>query len=196
MSTAPNRLTPEEYLELERKAEFRSEYYNGEMYAMSGGSPEHSRLSLRIAVLTSAHLERRGCQQFGSDMRLLVEPDGLYTYPDYMVVCGRPQLAADTRDTIANPVLVVEVLSPSTEQYDRGFKTKLYRDIPSVREILLISQKSAEIELYRREEAGRWSITTVTGLDASIGLASIDFTLRLADLYQGILPETADSAAS
>jgi Uma2 family endonuclease len=190
MSTLPNSpLTAEQYLEIERKAEFKSEFYNGEMFAMSGGSLEHSRLAARLIALFERHTLEKGCAVFTSDLRLLVEPAGLYTYPDLSVVCGTPALADAQMDVLLNPVLVVEVLSPSTEQYDRGTKVKLYRGIPSLRECMLVSQKSPEIELYRRENDETWSILTAKTLDSTLELTSIGYTLQLRDLYRGILPE-------
>src|SRR5690349_24569156 len=116
MPTAPHRLTPEQYLEIERKSDIRHEYYNGEMFAMSGGSREHARIAAMLAALTGLHVHKRGCDFYGSDMRIRVEANDLYTYPDYAVACG-PRF--EGRDTLVNPVLLVEVLSPSTERYDR-----------------------------------------------------------------------------
>jgi Uma2 family endonuclease len=196
MSTLPNtHLTPEQYLEIERKAEFRSEYYDGRMYAMSGGSRAHARIMARLAHLLADHMERRGCELYVADMRVLVEARGLYTYPDFTGVCGQPKFADSHVDTLLNPVILGEVLSPTTESYDRGTKARMYRAIPSLRECMLISQKAPDIELYRREEDGRWSIIEAAGLDASLELVSIGFILKLADLYAGILPAEADSAA-
>jgi Uma2 family endonuclease len=195
MSTLPKSpLTPEQYLELERKAEFKSEFYRGEMIAMSGGSRKHSRLSVRLNSLFERHLENRTCENYNSDMRVLVEESGLYTYPDVSVTCGQPRFAGSESNTLLNPTLLVQILSPSTEEYDRGTKTKLYRTIPSLRECLLVSQDAAEVELYRREPDEIWTITVAKGLDVSIELRSIDYVLRLGDLYRGILPESAASA--
>lgn len=182
-------MTAEQYLEIERKSEFKSEFHNGEMFAMSGGSLEHSRIAARMIALLEPHSAKRGCSVFTSDLRLLVEAEGLYTYPDLSVVCGAPVLADHHGDVLLNPILLVEVLPPSTEQYDRGAKVKLYRAIASLRECLLISQKSPEIELYRCENGENWSILTAKGLDSTLELATIGFTLSLRDLYRGILPE-------
>jgi Uma2 family endonuclease len=190
MPTQPKSpLTAEQYLEIERKAEFKSEFHNGEMFAMSGGSLEHSRLAVRCSSLLERHLEGKHCSVYNSDLRILVESAGLYTYPDVSVVCGTPLLSDNQRDVLLNPVLLVEVLSPSTEQYDRGTKVKLYRTIPSLRECLLISQNTPEIELYRRENDESWSILTAKTLDSTLELTSIGFLLPLRDLYRGILPE-------
>jgi len=184
MSTLPHpRITAQEYLEIERKAEFKSEYYNGEIFAMSGGSPRHSRLAVRLSSIFDRHLAGRKCDVYNSDLRLLVEQEALYTYPDVSVVCGELQLADNEPDVFVNPTLLVEVLSPSTEQYDRGTKAKLYRTIPTLRELLLVSQNTPELELYRREQDDNWSILTVKSLDSTLKLTSIGLELRLGDLY-------------
>ena len=126
MSTLPKTpLTAAQYLEIERKAEFKSEFFHGEMFAMSGGSRAHSGLAFRLTVLIGQHLQGKGCTGFTSDMRVLVEETGLYTYPDLSVVCGAAKFADAEMDTLVNPTLLVEILSPSTEQYDRGTKVKL-----------------------------------------------------------------------
>jgi len=188
MATRPKSpLTAQEYLEIERKAEFKSEFYKGEMFAMSGGSIIHSRLAVRLISLFDAHLQGRGCDVFNSDLRLLVEKDGLYTYPDASVVCGKPVLADQHGDILVNPVLLVEILSPSTEQYDRGTKLTLYRSIASLQECLLISQDKPELELYRRENGDDWRIITAKSLDSTLELTSIEYCLSLRDLYRGIL---------
>jgi Uma2 family endonuclease len=192
MSTLPKSpLTAEQYLEIERKAEFKSEFHNGEMFAMSGGTRAHSGLAFRLAGLLAPHLDQRGCEGHTSDLRVLIEQSQLYTYPDLSIVCGEPKFADGQKDVLLNPILLVEVLSPSTEQYDRGTKVKLYRTIPSLRECLLISQKTPEIELYRRENDESWTILTANSLDSTLELTSIGFLLPLRDLYRGIISETA-----
>ena len=188
MSTPPKTFyTPEEYLALERKAEGRSEYHDGQIFAMSGASRWHSRIETQLTSLVEQHLAGRRCEAFSSSMRVLVVSTGLYTYPDLSVACEEPQFTDAELDTLVNPTLLVEILSPSTEAYDRGTKAKLYRSIPSLRELLLISQGSYEVELYRRQESGGWSLIDANGLDSSIDLESIGFTLRLRDLYKKVL---------
>ncbi len=186
MSTQPKHfVTPEEYLELERKAEYKSEYYNGEMFAMSGASINHNAIAGQLYFLIARHLQSRKCRWFPSDMRLLV-PNGLYTYPDLSVVCGDPHLADTHLDTLTNPTLVAEILSPSTENYDRGNKAKLDREISSLQELLLISQDRCDVDLYRRKEDGTWNLLNASGIDASIELASIGCTLQLRELYDTV----------
>ena len=124
-----------------------------------------------------------------AEMRVLALPSGLYTYPDLSVVCGKPQYADSQVDTLTNPTLLVEILSPSTEAYDRGQKAKLYRSIPSLQELLLIEQETYEVELYRRQPDGTWSIISALGLDSSIELTSIGYTLQLRELYEIVVAD-------
>lgn len=157
-------LSPEEYLEIERKAEDKSEYYNGEMFAMSGVSRRHDRIATRLTFLFVQHLRGKRCEAFTANMRVLATASGLYTYPDLSVACEEPQFADAHVDTLTNPALLVEILSPSTEDYDRGKKAKLYRAIPSLLELLFIAQDSYEVELYRRQPDGSWSLIEARGI--------------------------------
>ena len=184
MSTLPKSfVTPAEYLELERKAEYKSEYYNGEIFPMPGVSRKHDRINICLIVLLQLHLKGTHCELFTGGMRVLVTPSGLYTYPDLSVVCGEPQFLDSEVDTLINPTLLIEVLSPTTEDYDRGRKAKMYRAMASVQELLLVAQDSPGVELHRRQADGSWVLTEVNGLDASIQLGSIGLTLRLSDIY-------------
>jgi Uma2 family endonuclease len=180
-------LSPEEYLAIERKAEYKSEYYHGEMFAMSGVSRRHDRINVRLMSLIDQHLRGKQCEMFSSNMRVLAAPGGLYTYPDLSVACEEAQFLDAQLDTLTNPALLVEILSPSTEDYDRGKKAKLYRAIPSLRELLFIAQDSYEVELYRRQTDGTWSLIEANGLESSIALISIGYTLSLRELYERVL---------
>lgn len=179
-------LTPGQYLEIERQAETRNEYFDGEMFAMSGGSRAHSRLSVNVTALLNGILAGRPCEVFNSDMRVKVEATDLYTYPDVSVVCGEPRLEDAHQDTLLNPLLIVEVLSPSTERYDRGTKFHHYRQISSLMEYVLVSQDEARIERFQRLPDGEWSLRVASGLDAELSLSSIDVTLKLADVYHKV----------
>jgi len=188
MSTlAKTFVTPEEYLELERKAEYKSEYRDGRIYAMSGASRKHDRINAELYLLFGRHLAGGECEWFTANMRVLVEASGLYTYPDLSVVFGEPQFTDAHVDTLLNPVLLVEILSPSTENYDRGWKAAAYRKIPSLQELLLIAQMSYEVDLHRRNPDGSWSRIRAAGLEASIELQSIGYTLRLSELYRRVV---------
>jgi len=184
-------LTPEAYLEIERKADYKSEYCNGEMFAMAGVSRRHDAIGVQLQFLLSQHLRRKKCRVNSSSMRILVTPAGLYTYPDLSVVCEEPRYTDSTVDTLVNPAFVVEILSPSTEAYDRGKKAKLYRAMPSLLEYLLIEQDSYDVELYRRQADGTWSVIEAGGLDSSIELTTIGYTLQLRELYEPLLPEVS-----
>jgi Uma2 family endonuclease len=190
VSTLPKHfLTPEEYLEIERKAKHKSEYHNGEMFAMSGASRRHSRVGFQLNVLIGEHLRNRPCEGYTSDMRVLVESTGLYTYPDLTVACGEPRFQDDTFDTLLNPTLIAEILSPTTEDFDRGKKSHWYRSVPSLQEYLLLAQDAPEATLYRRQADGMWSVVDFTGMDAAVELVSIGYSLHLCDLYTGILAQ-------
>jgi Uma2 family endonuclease len=187
MSSQPSTfLTPEEYLEIERRAERKSEYFQGEMFAMAGASLEHAEIIINLARELSQRLKGRPCHVYSTDVRLRVDPTGLYTYPDVMVICGDPQLADERRDTVVNPVLIVEVLSESTEAYDRGKKFEQYRTLPSLREYLLVAQDAPRIDQWIRQPDDNWLRAETKGRGASIQLASVDCVLPLAEVYDKI----------
>jgi Uma2 family endonuclease len=189
-------LSPEEYLEIERKAEYKSEYYHGEMFAMSGVSRTHDRINVQLTFLIAQHLRGKRCEAFTANMRVLAASSGLYTYADLSVVCEEPQFADAQVDTLTDPALLVEILSPSTEDYDRGKKAKLYRAIPSLQELLFIAQDSYEVELYRRQPDGTWSLIEARGLESAIALTSIGYTLSLRELYERVLGDSENGGSS
>jgi Uma2 family endonuclease len=189
------RLTPEQYLEIDRAAEFRSEYIDGEMFAMSGGRVAHSRISLKLGGALDAALMARNCVVTGPDLRVRVAKQGPFFYPDVTVCCGEPQLADDYSDVLLNPTVVFEVLSPSSEAYDRGKKFAAYRCIESLREYVLVSQTEPFVESYLRGPDGKWIFTDFRGLDAVCKLASIDCEIKLADVYRNVLLDSATGSA-
>jgi Uma2 family endonuclease len=190
-SAAVQLLTEAEYLEIERAATTKSEFYNGRMFAMSGAKLEHVLITGNIAAELRASLRGRSCRVLPNDMRVKVSASGLYTYPDVSVVCGEPILEDERGDTLLNPVLIVEVLSPSTEAYDRGDKFAQYQWIESLQEYVLVSQDRCRIERYiRHEEEKDWLYTAVSEPSGSITLASIGCELALAEVYYQVdLPE-------
>ena len=193
MATQPKTfLTPEQYLEIERKAEYKSQYWQGEMFAMSGASRFHNLLAVNLVRETSGQLRRRACEAYGSDMRVRTCPKGLYSYPD-LSVCGKPEFADAAFDTLENPTLIAEILSVSTEAYDRGEKFEQYRSIPSLKQYLLVTQDRAHVELYTRQADGRWVFSEATGLDQSMEMESIGCRLALKDLYDKVDFTPADS---
>jgi Uma2 family endonuclease len=179
-------ITPEQYLEAERRAETKSEYFAGRVYAMAGASLEHTQIITNLLVSLHAQLRGRNCSVLASDLRLRVPATGLYTYPDVIVVCGDPQLEDDHFDTLLNPTILIEVLSDSTERYDRGRKAEHYRTIASLHEYLLVRQDEAHIECYRRHGEAEWLLSEAWGLDQSIELTSIAGSLMLSDVYEPI----------
>src|SRR5512141_3094593 len=157
------RLTPEQYLGIERSAEIRSEYYNGRMYAMSGGTHPHAIVNGNLGSELRIALKKSPCLVTTSAMRVRVNKTGLYTYPDIVVVCDPPQYGDGRHDTVLNPGLIVEVLSPSTEAYDRGFKFAQYRALESLQEYALVSQSEPRIEIFRRQPSGDWLLSESAG---------------------------------
>ena len=187
MSTEPKPwLTPEQYLEIERLAEYKSEYYQGEMFAMAGGTWNHNLIAGHVVGQLEQQLRSRPCSVTPSDMRVLVNATGLYTYPDVIVVCGEPQFLDGQRDTLLNPTLIAEVFSPSTEAYDRGRKFENYRSIESLAEYLLISSQRVSVELFARQPDGRWLLTAANSLEDTLELPATGCRLPLAGIYEKV----------
>jgi Uma2 family endonuclease len=178
--------SPEEYLALEEMADYRSEYYRGEIFAMSGGSANHNRIAGNVYVALREALEGKPCETFVTDMRLLVKENGLYTYPDVMVVCGQLEFVEGREDTITNPVVIVEVLSKSTQDYDRGGKFQLCRAIDSLRDYVLIDQARIHVEYFHKLEDSRWLLTEFNELEAVLCLEAVSVDLPLSRVYQRV----------
>jgi Uma2 family endonuclease len=179
-------VTDAEYLALERDSLTKHEYYAGEIFAMSGGTEAHNLIAANVVAALHGQLRRQPCRVYGSDMRVKVLQTGLNTYPDVSIVCGQPQFADDRRDTIMNPVLLIEVLSPSTERYDRGMKFQNYRTIDTLQDYILIGQDDHRIEHYSRQEAGQWVLNEVAGAEATLPIPSLQCQLALADVYEKV----------
>jgi len=187
MASLPiHRYTPEEYLEIERKAEFKSEYYAGEMFAMAGGSPAHATISINLASELRFLFRGRPCQPFNGDVRVQISDGASYAYPDVSVVCGEQQFSDKHKDTLLNPSVIVEVLSPSTEAYDRGLKFELYCLIEGLQEYVLVSQDKMRIELFERQGDGSWRMTAMKKPEDFLHLPSVDARIRLADIYEKV----------
>jgi Uma2 family endonuclease len=177
--------TPEEYLALERAAEYKSEYLAGEIFAMSGASEAHNTITLNIAAELRAQFRGRPCRVYASDLRVQVAPAGMYTYPDVVAVCGPREFTDAEGDTLRNPTLIVEVLSPSTEAYDRGKKFTHYRQVESLREYLLVAQDAAHVEHYTRQGED-WLLHEVRDPAATILLPAVEAALPLAAVYENV----------
>jgi Uma2 family endonuclease len=178
-------LTPEEYLALERQAQHKSEYVNGRIYAMTGASRAHNLIVGNLVRELGTQLRGRPCETYASDMRVKVNQTGLYTYPDVVVVCGEPHFEDAQVDTLLNPTAIIEVLSESTESYDRGEKFAHYRRLQSLQEYVLIAQDKVRAECYVRE-GDRWILSEVAELDETLVLTSVGCTLRLRDVYERV----------
>ena len=188
MSTVPKHyVTPDEYLHRERKAEFRSEYFRGEMFAMAGASADHNLIVLNVGSSLREQLKKKPCRVYPSDLKLRIEATGLYTYPDLSVVGGEPQLESDAGDVLLNPVVLAEVLSDSTEAFDRGKKFEHYRTIPSLKHYVLIAQDRHSIDCFTRSADGSWNLTSCQGLDGKILLDAIDSELVAAEVYDKVV---------
>lgn len=186
MSSQPKtRLTAPEYLALEREAEYKSEYYKGEVFAFAGASLRHNLIAANFLATTHSQLRGGPCSAFSSDMRITIPQTPHFAYADVVVVCGQPQLDDDFKDNLLNPIVIIEVLSPSTERYDRGTKFESYQRIPSLMEYVLVSQERPRVEQFLRQTDGRW-LYSETSAQGTIKLTSIDCELSLNDIYDKV----------
>ena len=183
--------TPDEYFELESSATYKSEYFQGEIFMMAGASANHDRISLNVTSALNLGL-KKSCEVFSSDIKVQIDPNTFFTYPDASVVCGKIQFAPNRDDMIINPLLIVEVISPTTEKYDRGRKFQAYRTINSLKTYLMIEQERPYIEVYERQADGNWLLKTFEGLDTILELPTIEFELSLTTIYNRVEFETVD----
>jgi Uma2 family endonuclease len=183
-------LTAEEYLAQERLASFKSEFYQGEVFAMAGARFEHNRVKENLARQLGNALEGSTCFPLSSDMRIHMPSTTLYTYPDIVIVCGEPAFTDEHRDVLLNPKVIVEVLSDSTEKYDRGAKFQQYQHIDSLREYILVSQNEARIECYVRQNQSKWLLSNYVGLSEQLVVSSVDVSTPLQAIYEGVLLES------
>ncbi len=178
--------TAREYIEIERAAERKSEFFAGEMFAMAGASEAHNLIVANLIREIGNQLRGKPCRTYPSDMRVRVEDEMHYTYPDVTALCGEPEFEDDRRDTLLNPQVIIEVLSPSTEDYDRGRKFLQYRKLTSLMEYLLVSQEAQRVEKYERQADGRWLLSEAGGKDSRVEIQSIGCSLVLSDLYENV----------
>ncbi|RLT33974.1 MAG: Uma2 family endonuclease [Chloroflexi bacterium] len=181
----PRWISSEEYLAQEETSTDRHEYLNGQIYMMAGGTHNHERIVGNVFAALHQYARRKKCTAYGSNMKILVKANGLYTYPDAMLVCGKIGFAAERKDIIINPLLIVEVLSDSTQSYDRGDKFALYRGIPIFTHYLLIHQDRPLVEYHRKTGAG-WLLTEVEGKDAALIVDPLELQLPFDELYEGV----------
>ncbi|OQX12933.1 MAG: hypothetical protein BWK80_43260 [Desulfobacteraceae bacterium IS3] len=173
----------EEYLETEAAADYKSEYYQGEIFAMSGGSPKHSRICVNLNRSIWEATRNKDCGGFESNMKPEIAEAESYVYPDLMLVCGDVKVAENTTDVITNPVLIIEVLSPGTESFDRGKKIEYYRIVPSLKEYVPVSQDKPKIETYFRNDRNIWTCTITAGLDKTVVFESLEYEVKLEEIY-------------
>ena len=183
----PRPLTAEEYLTIERDALFKSEFLHGDIYAMAGGTTNHIKIISNTNTHISNQLEDTDCFSLPTEMKVRTAGAGFFSYPDVTIVCGAEQYHDTRRDVLLNPVALVEVLSPSSEVFDRGEKFQLYQELESLRDYILISQNTPRIEHYARQENGLWLPTVAMGLKAELALSAIPVTLSLAKVYARIV---------
>jgi Uma2 family endonuclease len=197
MSALPNmplKWTVESYLDFEANSETRHEFINSEVIAMAGASRNHNLIVSRTSARLELQLEKRPCEVYSNDMRVRLYPT--YAYPDIIVVCGEPEIVNERVDTLLNPTVIVEVLSPATEKNDYGYKSWGYRSMPSLQAYLLIAQDEMRIIHYQRDSDGGWRVFDITDPDAVINLPSIGCKLDVADLYEKVTFPSDESAAN
>jgi Uma2 family endonuclease len=195
MSTALKRISPQEYLIRERQASLKSEFFQGEVFAMTGGSPNHSLIAANFVREAGNGLKNKPCAVFSSDLRVRVKSTGLYTYPDATIVCGELEFDDEQRDTVVNPTVIIEVLSDSTEKYDRGEKSNHYRQIESLKELILISQDRPNIEQFTRQPNGDWLFHEEKNLSSDFEMKSLGISVAIFELYRNVRFEPTEDDA-
>ena len=178
--------SPEDYFELENEAEYRSEYFRGEIFAMAGGTPNHNRLMLNFANLLNTAFKGRSCEAFASDLRVQIDKEKHYTYPDVTAICGEIVFAENRKDTVCNPVLIAEILSDSTKDYDRGSKFTAYRNIESLRDYVLIEQNRVHIEHFSKENDGTWRLREYFNSEDMLILESLGVGVPICEIYSRV----------
>ncbi len=181
-----NFISAKEYLEQERKATEKHEYYQGEIFAMSGASLEHVIISRNIMIELGNKLKGKPCQPFGNDLRIHIPPNTLFTYPDLSIICGNPELTDDKFGTAVNPSVIIEILSSSTRNYDMGIKFKLYRDIPTLKEYILIDSENVYVEKHTRLADNNWLLTEIKNSNELLKIESVQVAVAVSDIYEGI----------
>jgi Uma2 family endonuclease len=187
MTAVPKRkLTEAEYLAIERAAAFKSEYYDGEMFAMAGATYPHNRIKDNLASALNSRFTGGPCFALTSDMRVKNARARAYSYPDIVVVCGKPEFSDDKGDNLLNPTVLIEILSPSTESFDRRGKFRRYQKLESLKEYVLVAQDEMLVERYVRQESGSWLLTSFDDPAGEFALASVPVRVPLAEIYRGV----------
>ena len=179
-------MSREEYLRLERQADYKSEYHKGQVFAMAGASRNHNRIVTNVSTSLDIQLKSRNCNNYSNDMRVSIQKEERYLYPDIVVTCGEEEFEDNNKDILLNPVIIIEILSPTTEAYDRGSKFLYYQTIDSLREYVLISQYPKRLEIYRKQMDGAWLYRPLNQMPAKLDLESIDCILASEDIYSKV----------
>ncbi|HYH87550.1 MAG TPA: Uma2 family endonuclease [Pyrinomonadaceae bacterium] len=179
-------VSPEEYLAAERESDTKSEYMDGVVYAMTGARINHVRIATNLTVELFTQLRGRRCDVLASEMKVRLQDSRKFFYPDVTVLCSEPQFHDERKDIILNPLLVIEILSPSTEAFDRGAKFQAYQTLDSLKEYLLVAQDKPVVEQFVRQSDGKWTYTAVIGLESSLHLPSVECTLNLSAVYDKV----------
>lgn len=180
------KISIEEYLEMENASPEKHEYYKGEVFAMSGAKVPHNRISSNLIGELIIRLKGKKCQPYGSDMRIHIPSNTLFTYPDISIICGDVVTLNNDDYNVLNPTVIIEILSPSTKNYDRGEKFKLYRDIPTLKEYILVDSESIHIEVFRLNEKNHWELEEYNDIAISLQFKSIQESILLSDIYNGV----------
>lgn len=180
------KMSIEEYLEMENAANEKHEYYKGEIFAMSGAKVPHNRITSNLLIALGLKLKGKSCQPYGSDARIHIESNTLFTYPHISIICGEISTLNNDDYNVLNPTVIVEVLSKSTKNYDRGEKFKLYRDIVSLKEYILVDSESMHIEIFRLNKNGHWELEEYKSLTDSVIIKAIDESVVLSEIYEGV----------
>ena len=182
-------ISQEDYLTGERQATEKHEYFEGEVFAMSGASFNHNQIASSLMVSVGSYLKGKKCNIFGSDLRVHIPLNTLYTYPDLSIVCGKPQFVDEVFDTLLNPKVIIEILSTSTKDYDKGSKFTLYRSIPSLEEYILVDSEQVFVERFFKNKEGSWTLVEYKVLEDHLAISSIEYSLTLSEIYANVFGE-------
>jgi Uma2 family endonuclease len=185
-----NKFTIEEYLQMELASEEKHEYYRGEIFAMSGPKVAHNIIAVNLTVLLGQKLKGKSCKPFNSDQRIYIPQNSLFTYPDISIICGEIITLNNDDWNILNPAVIIEVLSAATKDYDRGGKFKLYRDIVTLKEYVLVDTETISVEVFRINDSGHWELEEYRKMDDSLLVKTIGVSIPLIEIYEGIKLET------
>lgn len=179
------KLTMEEYLQFERESVQKHEFYNGEVFSMAGAGRRHNKIFSNVFTAVGISLKGKSCQPYGSDMRIHIPENSLFTYPDISIICGDILLSDEDKDTAIQPTVLIEILSPSTKDYDRGGKFKLYRDIPTLKEFILIDSETIDVEVFRINTNAHWELEEYKTLAETLRISSVGIVIPLSEIYEG-----------